>query len=115
MAECRLEDIFEQVAVALNSTNLLNSSPVKFILTGGSSQIQGLDNFAYNYFSKSCKIIAPNISSSLVGNISTHFYSSALGALIYQANKKINNEFETKDKSSPKFIYLKQIFKMLIS
>jgi len=91
--EDRLEQAFAVIERELKKSGYYNNLSSGVVLTGGTSLLTGITEFAQTFLNFPVRIGSPNISSGLKSIASSPIYSTAVGLIIYTA--KTNGEEKT--------------------
>jgi len=86
--EPRLLEIFEIIYDRFEKENLLDLIPRGLVLSGGSSQIFGIDEIAKSYFLMPVRLGISKKFVSKVDNLENPIYSTTIGLLLYYMNYK---------------------------
>jgi cell division protein FtsA len=113
--ECRLEEIFETVKSSISTAQIPDFIYSNVILTGGTSNIIGIDQLASRLLSKNSRIShpleLPHISN--IEDINKPEFSASIGMLLFLKNlimkDKIKNGFEHRESS-----WLKKVIDKII-
>jgi len=85
----RMEEILEMARKNLESSGLYNMSGPRVVITGGTSQLQGLKELASHIFNKHARIAKPEQINGLADSIQGPAFSTCVGMLKYAANKRL--------------------------
>lgn len=91
--EARLEEIFEAVAKELKKAGRLGKLPSGVVLTGGSSKIKGISEYAKEALGLAAKVGKPTGFGGAIENIEDPQYSTAVGLMLLDSE----GSFETID------------------
>lgn len=91
--EDRLEQAFTVIERELKKSGYYNNLSSGVVLTGGTSLLNGITDFAQTFLNFPVRIGYPNISSGLKSIASSPVYATAVGLIIYTA--KANGEEKT--------------------
>ena len=91
--EARLEQAFTVIERELKKSGYYNNLSSGVVLTGGTSLLNGITEFAQTFLNFPVRIGYPNISSGLKSIASSPIYSTAVGLIVYAS--KINSEDKT--------------------
>ncbi|MDX1948876.1 MAG: cell division FtsA domain-containing protein, partial [Rickettsiales bacterium] len=95
----RVEEILELAKSNLEKSGLYGVAGNKIVITGGSSQLQGMREIASYVFNKHTRIGRPTELHSMPESAKGPAFSTAVGMLIYAASQK--DKTETKPKFNP--------------
>ncbi len=84
----RVEEILEMVRERLDDRGLYEISGPRIVITGGSSQIQGIKELAGHVFSKHVRIARPQVISGMAEATKGPAFSTAAGMLLYALEKE---------------------------
>lgn len=107
--EPRLLELFEIIYDKFEKENLLNLIPRGLVLSGGSSQIFGIDEIAKSVFSMPVRIGNPKNFISEVDNLENPVYSTTIGLLLYYINYKHKIEGFKKERKKITFTLINRI------
>lgn len=107
----RLIDIFDVVKSTLSKQKIYDIISSGIVITGGSSELPNLEEFAKQYFDLPVRIGLPNYSGDFADLISAPKYATSIGAL-YFANAYMLNEIDgsTLKSSGALFKTIKSLF-----
>lgn len=88
--EDRLEQAFTVIERELKKSGYYNNLSSGIVLTGGTSLLPGITDFAQTFLNFPVRIGTPNISSGLKMVAASPVYSTAVGLIVYVA--KVNGE-----------------------
>lgn len=107
--EPRLLELFEIIYDKFEKENLLNLIPRGLVLSGGSSQIFGIDEIAKSVFSMPVRIGNPKNFISEVDNLENPVYSTTIGLLLYYINYKHKIDGFKKERKKITFTLINRI------
>jgi cell division protein FtsA len=107
--EPRLLELFEIIYDKFEKGNLLNLIPRGLVLSGGSSQIFGIDEIAKSLFLMPVRIGNPRNFISKVDNLENPVYSTTIGLLLYYMKYKHKIEGFKKEREITTFTLIKKI------
>lgn len=83
----RIEEVFEMVRAKLNDSGLGNAVGRRVVLTGGSSQIQGLKDLAHHVLDKQVRLGKPIRLTGLPDAVSGPAFATTAGLLTYVSER----------------------------
>lgn len=92
----RVEEILELAKSNLEKSGLYGISGNKVVITGGSSQLQGMREIGSYVFNKHVRIGRPTEMHGVPESAKGPAFSTAIGMLLYAANQKEKTESKTK-------------------
>jgi len=108
-------DIFEKVKEKIEKINPHLIKQKRIVLTGGTSQLIGIDDLAANIFKSQARRAVPNLKSSAF-DLTSPIFSCAIGMLVYTqnetfVNKKITTRALSYNQTNSNFLKLIRWFK----
>jgi len=108
-------DIFEKVKEKIEKINPHLTKQKRIVLTGGTSQLIGIDDLAENIFKSQARRAVPNLKSSTF-DLTSPIFSCAIGMLVYSqnetfVNKKITTRALSYNQTNSYFLKLIRWFK----
>jgi cell division protein FtsA len=90
--EPRLEEIFSLIQSELIRSGFEDSINSGVVITGGSSELQGVTDLAEQIFNVPCRIGYPDKVGGLVEVVNKPMYATAVGLVLYGAKQTSNNK-----------------------
>jgi cell division protein FtsA len=90
--EPRLEEIFSLIQNELIRSGFEDSINSGVVITGGSSELQGVTDLAEQIFNVPCRIGYPDKVGGLVEVVNKPMYATAVGLVLYGAKQTSNNK-----------------------
>ncbi len=104
----RIEEIFEMICEELETAGFVSNLPPRIVLTGGTSQLTGIDEFAARYFEANVRIGRPKFIKGLAESVGTAPFTTCAGLLTFAATESRINYIASYE-TAPKGV--KSIFK----
>ena len=83
----RVDEIFKAIQVEINNSGYSTKIRAGLVFTGGGAKLEGLDNYAENYFQTPARIGSPKAIKGLEDLRGKTRYSTAVGLLLYRENE----------------------------
>lgn len=112
---CRLEEIFELIKKSIKDSEIPDFSFSEIYLTGGSSNIIGVDSLCSEIFEKPTRLASPVDISNLTNydDINKPEFSSALGMIMFVRNLMVKDKIKSSFEYSESGWFKKLISKIL--
>lgn len=106
----RAEEILELVRDYIIKAKIDRLLIKKIVLTGGTSELNGIKDLAENIFDKTSRIALPKILNGLNSIKVNTSFSTVIGSLIYAHNKMLKEKYKTIDKEFKKPGIISKLF-----
>jgi len=99
VVEPRYQELFELIQDAVREAGLEDQIAAGYVLTGGTSKMEGVVEFAEEVFQMPVRVATPKDVTGLQEYVNDPTYSTVVGLLHYgmQANEQQNSELKPKD------------------
>jgi len=99
VVEPRYQELFELIQEEVREAGLEDQIAAGYVLTGGTSKMEGVVEFAEEVFQMPVRVATPKGVSGLKEYVNDPIYSTVVGLLHYgmQANEQQGNEIKTSD------------------
>lgn len=109
----RVEEILEFVRDYIVKSKIDRFLIKKIVLTGGTSELEGIKEISENIFGKTSRIGSPKILNGLSSTVVNTSFSTVIGTLMYTHNKLLKEKYKTIDKEFKKLGFLNKLFNWL--
>ncbi len=106
----RLKDIFEVTKSTLNKQKIYDIINSGIVITGGTSLLPNIEEFAKQYFDLPVRIGVPNYSGDFADLIATPKYATSLGALYFAQEYMLHEIIDNKVGANTFFNKIKSMF-----